>query len=64
MTEIKTTLGDIGYLAALKKLEAALAPNGDWTAANEAAAEYDRKMRVESARQSWLAEDWRSSPRT
>lgn len=55
MTEIKTTLGDIGYLAALKKLEAALAPNGDWTAANEAAAEYDRKMRVESARQSWLA---------
>ena len=55
MNDIKTTLGDYGYLAALKKLEAALAPNGDWTAANQAAAEYDRKMRVESARQSWLA---------
>lgn len=54
MSDIKTTLGDYGYLAALKKLEAALAPNGDWTAANQAASEYDRKMRVEAARQSWL----------
>lgn len=55
MTSIKTTLGDSDFFTRLKRLEAVLAPNGDWTAANNAAAEYDRKMRVESARQSWLA---------
>ena len=55
MTNIKTTLGDASLRQALERLRQTLAPGGDWTAANQAAAEFEREMRVESARQSWLA---------
>ena len=33
--EIKTTLGDDSFQAALKRLENTLAPGGDWTEANK-----------------------------
>lgn len=55
MTNVKTTLGDSSLLQAVERLEQMIAPGGDWTAANQAAAEFEREMRVESARQSWLA---------
>jgi DNA replication protein DnaC len=55
MTNIKTTLGDASLLQAVERLGQTLAPGGDWTAANQAAAEFEREMRVEYARKSWLA---------
>ena len=55
MTNIKTTLGDANLRQAVERLGQTLAPGGDWTAANQAAAEFEREMRVEFARQSWLA---------
>ena len=55
MTNNKTILGDSDFFTRLKRLEAVLAPNGDWTAANKAAAEYDRVQHLETARRCWTA---------
>lgn len=52
MSEIKTI--GFGWEAALERLGQALAPNGDWTMANAAAAEDDKRVRIEQAKGAWL----------
>lgn len=55
MSGIKTTLGDNSLNVALKRLESALAPNGDWSEANKRAEEWERGELVESAKKRWQA---------
>lgn len=48
--EIKTTLGNGDFAISLERLRQALAPNGDWTAANAHAAECDKKELIDGAK--------------